>query len=227
MLPGRGTAVELAFYKRFLLLVHNVFHVRPHTARELQLGGLSLSYTTALDAACRLLCCTARMPGLKPEGVQKAQAVVLRVVDSMQPAARSLSDRLPEEVCFTIELQRAFTTDSMLGPAFIASLSAKWTAAEMMQMRRARGLLDITEITERAREEAASKRHVDIAKHGLKHCALPSCDKQEASVGQHKRCSACRSAWYCSSEHAALQWKEHKPVCRATTAAVEGGAARD
>ena len=58
-----------------------------------------------------------------------------------------------------------------------------------------------------------------MAEHGLKRCALPSCDKMEASVQQYKFCSACRSVWYCSEEHWALHWAEHKPVCRATAAA--------
>ena len=58
-----------------------------------------------------------------------------------------------------------------------------------------------------------------MAEHGLRSCALPSCDKREASVQQFKFCSACRSVWYCSEEHGALYWAEHKPVCRATTAA--------
>ena len=61
-----------------------------------------------------------------------------------------------------------------------------------------------------ARVEA--DRRADITAHGLKHCALPSCDKQEATVQQYKFCSACRSVWYCSAEHGALHWREHKPI---------------
>ena len=76
----------------------------------------------------------------------------------------------------------------------------------------------------------SSRQRADEAKHGLKECALPSCGKREASVGQHKRCSACRSMWYCSAEQGALHWKEYKPTCRATTAsqhaAAGDGAAR-
>ena len=76
-----------------------------------------------------------------------------------------------------------------------------------------------------ARVQAA--RRADIAAHGLKSCALPSCDKQEATVQQYKFCSACRSVWYCSAEHGALHWKEHKPTCRATVAAREAAAEGD
>ena len=104
----------------------------------------------------------------------------------------------------------------------------------MVQMRRARGFLETTELdkaVEKFIEDKKTSRRADIAKHGLKECALPSCGKLEASVGQHKRCSACRSAWYGSAEHGALHWKEHKPICRATTASQQAaageGAARD
>ena len=89
----------------------------------------------------------------------------------------------------------------------------------MMQMRRERCLLDTSEKVGKLIEEAETSRLADIAEHGLKRCALPSCDKREASVEQYKCCSACRSVWYCSEEHGALHWTEHKPVCRATTAA--------
>ena len=68
-------------------------------------------------------------------------------------------------------------------------------------------------------EDDKARWRTDVAQYGLKHCALPSCDKREASVQQYKFCSACRSVWYCSAEHGALHWKEHKPICRATTAA--------
>ena len=89
----------------------------------------------------------------------------------------------------------------------------------MVQMRRERHLLDASEEVEKNMEAGKTRRRADVAQHGLKHCALPSCDKREASVQQYKFCSACRSVWYCSEEHGALHWAEHKPVCRATMAA--------
>ena len=101
----------------------------------------------------------------------------------------------------------------------------------MVQLRRARGLLVTKEIDEAAQkimEEKKTSRLADVAKHGLKECALPSCGKLEVSVGQH---SACRCVWYCFAEHGALHWKEHKPTCRATTTAQHAasgkGAAQD
>ena len=229
MLPGRGTAVELAFYKRLLQLKHAVYALQPHTARAWQLEGLCLGYASAVFAARLLVSCVANLPGLNADKVHEAQAFVLRKMDSMQPAARSLADiTLPEETSLASYLQDAFTGNFLgMDPAFVAPLRAKWTAAEMMQMRRARGLLNTTELDKVAEEKIEARktsRRADVTKHGLKECALPSCGKREASVGQHKRCSACRSAWYCSAEHGALHWKEHKPICRATTASQQATA---
>ena len=88
----------------------------------------------------------------------------------------------------------------------------------MMQMRRERCLLNVTEKVKQCVDEDKTRWRADVAEHGLKHCALSSCDKREASVQQYKFCSACRCVWYCSEEHGALHWTEHKPVCRATAA---------
>ena len=162
------------------------------------------------------------MPGSTAE-VHEAQAFVLRVVDSMQQAARSLGDyTLPEEASLASIFKDVFTGNwPELDPAFVASLRAKWTAAEMTELRRARGLLITSDMIEEVRIQREARQRADVAKHGRKECALPSCGKLESSVGQHKRCSACRSAWYCSAEHGALHWREHKPTCRATVAAKE------
>ena len=90
-------------------------------------------------------------------------------------------------------------------------------------MRAERHLDDVSFI-DGASSQLDAARRADIAVHGLETCALPSCDKQETTVQQYKFCSACRSVWYCSAEHGALHWKEHKPACRATVAAKEADA---
>ena len=196
MLPGRGTAVELTFYKWYRQVKRVVNGVTPHPARTLRLSGLSLGYATTAFAACLMLNCASQSPGLSANELQNAQAFVLRAVDSMQPAARSLGDStLPEEFALAFRLRRTLNGGPLLDPAFITSLRTKWTAAEMVQMRRARRLLD-PELGERFQEifqDSNTSRRADVAKHGLKECALPLRGKREASAGQHKRCSACRS----------------------------------
>ena len=217
ILPGRGTAVELAFFKRYMATRKIAFGYLPLSSWDLQLVGLSLGYATALRAAHRLL----SLLGWRPD--VKMHAFVLRVVDCMLPAARSLTEyTLGEEINFADVIQSAlsgaFTCDAML----VASLRSKWTSALMVQMRRERGLFDVSKEVNKSIEADKASWRADVAEHGLKHCALPSCDKREASVQQY--CSACRSVWYCSEEHGALHWVEHKPVCRATVAAKEAAA---
>ena len=107
---------------------------------------------------------------------------------------------------------------------FIDALRERWMAPALMAMRAERPLADISAEFEAASKRLEAARRADIAAHGLKHCAFPSCDKQEATVQQYKFCSACRSVWYCSAEHGALHWREHKPTCRATVAAKEAAA---
>ena len=107
---------------------------------------------------------------------------------------------------------------------FIDALRERWMAPALVAMRAERNLDDVSAEIEGAPARVQAARRADIAAHGLKICALPSCDKQEATVQQFKFCSACRSVWYCSAEHGALHWKEHKPTCRATVAAREAAA---
>ena len=108
-----------------------------------------------------------------------------------------------------------------LADPFIDALRERWMAPALVAMRTERHLDDVLPGVRDACERQDATRLADITAHGLKHCALPSCDKQEVTVQQYKFCSACRSVWYCSAEHGALHWKEHKPACRATVAAKE------
>ena len=98
-------------------------------------------------------------------------------------------------------------------------------APALVTMRAERKLADPSAVAEAAVARAVAAFRADIAAHGLKQCALPSCDTQEATVQQYKFCAACRSVWYCSAEHGALHWREHEPPCRATVAAREAAAA--
>ena len=216
LLPGRVTAVETAFFKRFMAIKHATLDEPQLPTRLLQVVGLSVGYATVVLAAELLL------RRLHLHHGNEAQAFVLRVVDCMLPAARSLPEIVfPEEIVFasTIEQVLSGAFPAEFDAAFVASLRIRWTAAVMVQMRRERSMLDASKQNEKMIEKDETRWSADVAEHGLKRCALPSCDKIEASVLQHKFCSACRSVSYCSEEHCALHWKKHKPVCRATTAA--------
>ena len=87
-------------------------------------------------------------------------------------------------------------------------------------MLRARGVLQ-TEITTYKQDSAdfEARQHAEIAKHGLRDCALPSCSKTEKTVKEFVGCSGCRSVVYCCLEHQVLDWRAHKKACREKEAA--------
>jgi hypothetical protein len=63
-------------------------------------------------------------------------------------------------------------------------------------------------------EDANAKQQqaaaADLARHGLRRCALPSCDAQEAHPKLFKLCGRCRGAAYCCAQHSKEDWKRHK-----------------
>jgi hypothetical protein len=63
------------------------------------------------------------------------------------------------------------------------------------------------------RERAAT----DVARHGLRRCALPSCNSTEPHPKCYKLCGRCRGVAYCGAPHCAEDWKRHKREdgCRA------------
>ncbi len=50
----------------------------------------------------------------------------------------------------------------------------------------------------------------DVARHGLRRCALPACDAQEPHPKLFKLCGRCRGVAYCCAEHSKADWKRHK-----------------
>ena len=50
----------------------------------------------------------------------------------------------------------------------------------------------------------------DVARHGLRRCALPGCGAAEPHPKAFKVCGRCKSTAYCSAEHAAQDWRRHK-----------------
>jgi hypothetical protein len=70
---------------------------------------------------------------------------------------------------------------------------------------------------------SARVRELDVARHGLQRCALPSCaHAPETFPREFKRCGACNhaSAAYCCKDHQVAHWHEsHKKACSRQAAA--------
>jgi hypothetical protein len=50
----------------------------------------------------------------------------------------------------------------------------------------------------------------DLARHGLRRCALPGCGATEAHPKAFKVCGRCKAAAYCSAAHQQADWRRHK-----------------
>ena len=79
-------------------------------------------------------------------------------------------------------------------------------------MLRARGSLQGgVAARQAAMAEFDAREAADLAKKGLRRCALPSCGKQETTVLQFRICGHCqRGVHYCCPEHAKQHWPVHK-----------------
>ena len=104
--------------------------------------------------------------------------------------------------------------------AFCAAVLCKWRSNAVSSVLQARGVLQngIAKF-EQISAEFDARQRADVAKHGLRDCALPSCAKTEKTVKEFAGCSGCRSVVYCCLEHQALDWQAHKKACREREAA--------
>ena len=105
-------------------------------------------------------------------------------------------------------------------PAFCIAVLRKWRSDAVSSVLRARGALQ-TGVADYAQTkvEYEARQRADLAKHGLRDCALPSCSKTEKSVKECAGCSGCLSVVYCCLEHQALDWRAHKKACKEKEAA--------
>ena len=108
-------------------------------------------------------------------------------------------------------------------PAFCTAVLCKWRSEAVSSVLRARGVLQTGVAKAQATiAEFEARQREDIAKHGLRDCALPSCSKTEKTVKEFAHCSGCRSVVYCCAEHQRLHWTMHKKACREKEAALLG-----
>ena len=106
------------------------------------------------------------------------------------------------------------------GSPFCAAVLRKWHSNAVSSVLQARGVLQTgVDKFEQTIAEFEARKHADIANHGLRDCALPSCSKTEKTVKEFSLCAGCRSQVYCCLEHQALDWKAHKKACKEKEAA--------
>ena len=111
-------------------------------------------------------------------------------------------------------------TPRKYGSSFCTAFLRKWRSNAVSSVLRARGVLQ-TGVSnfEHTKAEFQARQRADVAMHGLRDCALPSCAKTEKSVKEFSLCAGCRAQVYCCLEHQALDWKAHKKACKEMEAA--------
>jgi hypothetical protein len=79
---------------------------------------------------------------------------------------------------------------------------------------------EMTRISIRALAADRERASADVARHGLRACALPECGQAEPHPKAFKLCGRCRGVVYCSAAHQQEDWRRHKrdDGCKAATA---------
>ena len=178
----------------------------------LQTLASTMGYNTLLDAMFKGL---DLLPFAWWPAAQKriVESVVLQGLDAI-PRTAGVAHTSAGEVHVVASIEKHMNPHNY-DPAFCASVLRKWRSEAVSSVLRARGVLQ-TGIakSEQSNAEFGVRERADIAKHGLRDCALPSCSKTEKTVKEFAHCSGCRTVVYCCLEHPALDWRAHKKACR-------------
>jgi hypothetical protein len=134
---------------------------------------------------------------------------------------------LVAETLLAHSIQDAFARDYISAAADDAGggmLRAAWARVEHSGVLQARNAADGISSHKRNDERVASMAAASVAAKGLRFCALDSCGAREVHASQFKLCGACKTVCYCSKEHQAAHWRQHKAACKAARASAGGGA---
>ena len=231
-LVGRCFAVEEDFFARYYKMFLEATRGEALTAEEEAYKEFftnvkrGVGYKACMDAAHQslrfaypALSFPGAQPGapLKDEVRKEVQAFALRCVGIM--GTPHLSPGFERQ--FAVYLRDLLASNDLEQP-FKVQLAQ---ALDRPALRRALRAWCVTDeedaaIGEKVNETFNTMAAADLAKHGLRWCALPSCAKQELHVFDFKACSACKAVVYCSAEHGALHWtRGHRKECAALRAA--------
>ena len=194
----------------------------------LRVWAFTMGYGTLVDAMFRgldLLPC----PWWPAAQKRSVEWFVLRGLDVIPRTAGILAGMIAGEEQLVVSVETLITS-RLYDPVFYAAVLRKWRSEAVSSVLRARGILQTgIASAEQTQTEFEARQRADIAKHGLRDCALPSCSKTEKTVKEFAGCSGCRTVVYCCLEHQALDWKAHKKACREREAArlAEEGAEKE
>ena len=217
MLPGTIREEELDYgaHEKAVIFKAKNKPAPPH-AVHCSLASL-MGYGTLLAAMCRGLDLLS-LPWWPAAQKWSVESFVLQGLDVI-PRTAGVAHGSPSEdrVVSTME-RRMHPLD--YDAVFCAVVLRKWRSQAVSSVLRARGVLQTgIAMCVQSKAEFQARKRADIAKHGLRDCALPSCSKTEKTVNEFAGYSGCRTVGYCCLEHQALDWKAHKKACREEEAA--------
>ena len=213
LLPGTIREEELEYKAHAQAAITKAKKLPVPPPAELRALASTLGYDTLLNAMYRSL--DLLQEPLWPT-VQKrmVESFVLRGLDVIPRTAGIPGDLMAHEDDLVAIIKEDMTPRNY-GSAFCTAVLRKWRSNAMSSVLRARGILQTgVAKSEQSHAKFSARKRDDIAKHGLRACALPSCSKTEKTVKEFSLCAGCRSRVYCCLEHQALDWKAHKKACR-------------
>ena len=218
LLPGTIREEELDYTAHEQTAIKKAKNEPVPPPAVLRAGASAMGYTTLLLAMFRSLHMLP-LPLWSAAQKRMVESFVLRGLDVI-PLTAGIPPRWVQVEGFLVVPIEQRMSPHNYEPAFCAAVLRKWRSNAVSSVLRARGVLQ-TGIAESERDDAEFevRKLADIAKHGLRDCALLSCSKTEKTVKEFAGCSGCCSVVYCCLEHQALDWKAHKKACREKKAA--------
>ena len=179
----------------------------------------TMGYSTLVNAMFRSLDLLP-LPWWPVAQTRIVESFVLQGLDVIPRTAGIPAGLLAVEYGLVAVIEHKDMSPRRYNPIFFASVLRKWRSEAVSCVLRSRGVLQTgIAATEQSSAEFKARQRADIAKHGLRDCALPSCSKTENTVKEFSGCSGCRTVVYCCLEHQALDWRAHKKACREEEAA--------
>ena len=214
LLPGTLREEELDFEAHGQAAIAKA-HNKPAPSRaQLRAFASTMGYNTLLNVMSRSL--NLLHDPLWPDAQKRmVESFVLQGLNVIPRTAGIPAQMISGEDDLMAMIENPHMNPRVYDPVFCAALLRKWRSNAVSNVLRARGGLQ-TGIAryEQTSAEFDARQREDIARHGLRDCALPSCSETEKSVKEFAHCSGCRSVVYCCAEHQALDWTKHKKACR-------------
>ena len=218
LLPGTLREEELDYTAHVQAATKKAQNIPVLSPARLRVLVSALGYNTLVEAMYNSL---AFLPGLWPAAQKRmVESFVLQGLDVIPRTAGIPADMISAGEIHLVAIFEKDMNACVFDPAFRTAILRKWRSNAVSSVLRARGVLQTgCAKLKQTNAEFEARQRADIAKHGLRDCALPSCSKTEKTVKEFAGCSGCRFVVYCCPEHQALDWRAHRKACREKEAA--------